>query len=261
MQAWHLAGLSCLLLDEEAAARVRSGGAAPAPRPSARPANNPADNPAARPAPNSSGAPAEPLAASAPARPRPTAPAPVSAPPAQSQSLARPAASAAPEPSLADWPRPWRDLMGRSKPAPLAWTYPELGADLLLSGNKQRSAALREMISRLRLPRGSSVFWPPQLPEELRAAQVDQAGQAGANIDYFRAGLNLLEVRCLIAFGPKALRGTSYEALPLKPFSEQLCDGRIVFSLPDFASLLALPNRLDKVVLFLNSVLSRFLRA
>jgi hypothetical protein len=134
-----------------------------------------------------------------------------------------------------------------------------LGEDLLLGGSKERSAALREMISRLRLPRGSSAFWPARLPGSLLPpAAARPAGPPAP--DYFRAGLKRLGVRFLIVFGQGALAGTAYEALPLKPFSEQLSDGRLILTLPDFSSLLAVPDRLDKVVFFLNSVLSRYLR-
>lgn len=251
LQSWHLAGLVCLLLDEDAASQVREAGSTAASRASAQPghAPRPADAPgpqqpvssfAATPSPDN----ASPLVSrsASPAREAP-----------QTATVSNPVV---PELAPAAWPGPWRELLDRMQPAPLAWTYPELGEDLLQAGNKERSAALREIISRLRLPRGSSTFWPARLP-----AQASSSTAGSPEADYFRAGLQQLDVRFLIVFGPGSLAGTTYEALQLKPFSEQLADGRLFLALPDFSSLLSVPGRLDKVVMFLDSVLSRFLRA
>ena len=238
LQAWHLAGLSCLLLDEPGATLVREAREMPGAR-SPVPAVEPVAGP--------------PRLRRAPAA---AATAGQATEPARSVVTDREAIVAVPidqADQVEFWPGPWRELLARMQPAPLAWTYPELGEDLLQSGNKERSAALREIISRLRLPRGSSTFWPTRLPEQERPDTPAP--------DYFRAGLQRLEVRFLIVFGPDALAGTAYEALKLTPFSEQLGDGRLILALPDFASLLAVPGRLDKVVLFLDSVLSKFLRA
>ena len=156
-----------------------------------------------------------------------------------------------------DWPGPWQRILEKVKPAPIAWSYAELGKDLLLASNPERSAALREIIAHLRLPKGSSTFWPACLPEGVAA----ETALKSAPQDFFRAGLDLLEVRFLVVFGPGALRGSVYGRLRLTPFSEQVSEGRLVLALPEFASLLAERSRLNKVISFLDSVFSRFLLA
>jgi hypothetical protein len=243
-QAWHLAGLASLLLDEAAASLVRQSEAAAGAR------TPPAAGRAGQAEPAIEQAAERMVERARPARP-------VAEPMAQALNPADGPATDPVDGSADDpdaWPDLWRGLLTRMQPAPLAWTYPELGDDLLLGGNQERSAALREMISRLRLPRGSSTFWPARLPDSLLPPAAGQPAP-----DYFRAGLKRLGVRFLIVFGPGTLAGTAYEALPLKPFSEQLSDGRLILTLPDFSSLLAVPDRLDKVVFFLHSVLSRYL--
>ncbi|MDL2316259.1 hypothetical protein LJC59_04185 [Desulfovibrio sp. OttesenSCG-928-A18] len=52
------------------------------------------------------------------------------------------------------------------RPAPIVWTYPELGADLTGTGSRERSDYLKRLIQALGLPKGSSSFWPLCLPQQ-----------------------------------------------------------------------------------------------
>jgi hypothetical protein len=154
----------------------------------------------------------------------------------------------------AQLPAAWRKILSKVRPAPIAWTYPELGHDLLLSGNAARSRALKELIQALNLAKGSSTFWPASLPDVPEGRKSDQPVSA----DIFRSGLDYLGVKYLIVFGEETLRGTSYEKLTLKPFAEQILNGRLLLPLPPFELLLKDNSWMEMVTRFLRSVLSTF---
>lgn len=91
-----------------------------------------------------------------------------------------PAASTGPASTTdpACWPAPWRQLIKKTRPAPLLWTYEELATDLLApdAASTARSGVLRGLISELSLPRGSSTFWPLSVSAALLSGSPDSQG-------------------------------------------------------------------------------------
>jgi hypothetical protein len=161
------------------------------------------------------------------------------------------------EPALL--PAAWQKIFAKVKPAPIAWTYPELGQDLLLQGDFRRSAVLKELIQSLHLKKGSSAFWPASLPDCAGEGNLDADNYTLPDgLDIFCAGLDYLGAKYLIVLGPDSLQGTAYARLTLKPFTGQIHNGRLILPLPSFDLLLADKMKLDTVTKFLRSILSNF---
>ena len=154
----------------------------------------------------------------------------------------------------ASLPAAWQSILQKVNPGPVVWIYPELGQDLRgLSGAEgaARSAALRSIIGSLKLKRGTNSFWPVSA----EGFEVSPAGRPERAL--FHGGLEHLGAKYLIVFGPSALRGTDFESLQLRPFSEQVCQGRMIIALPDFSELAADSAGLQSVSVFLHSIFSR----
>lgn len=168
------------------------------------------------------------------------------------------------------WPLPWQELFSRTRPAPVVWSYAELGVDLGIHPCKERSLLLRQLISHLHLPKGSSAFWPVWLPENHRGTSADnsslptaQEGEVltldcshNGSQDFFQAGLRLLNPRLVILLGQQAVALTG---LPLEislSFTQQVAGGILFVLLPDTAQLLATPALTDRTCLFLRSALA-----
>jgi hypothetical protein len=148
------------------------------------------------------------------------------------------------------------------------WTYAELGADLLLPGRgaDERSACLKDIIARLRLPRGTSCFWPFLLPEDdappgsgsLEHAPLDERpSEARPGLSpCFQEGVALLRPRIIIIFGDDA-QAADELGLSLRSFYTQEVRGGVMFLLlPGFSYILAEQRRRDRVVTFLRGALS-----
>jgi hypothetical protein len=294
LQAWHDAGLSCLLLEEPlrdwlaalpvgaepqvSTARERSAVAGAQIVPANRPSANVADNQATvahRTMPQSGEQTAQSQHDIRPERQINVA----------SEKMTTTGDLAAPEAAIKpttlgvhDLPEPWKRVLRKVGPAPIAWVYPELGQDLLLQADAGRGQALRGIIAGLQLKKGSSTFWPAALPASLSAPgdspeknhddRVCNANNTGANSpasscpssrDLFRFGLEHLGVKFLVVLGPQALEGTDYAHLLLRPFSEQIADGRLILALPGFAEILSGQAKLESITLFLRAVFSRYL--
>ena len=156
----------------------------------------------------------------------------------------------------ADWPERWQALFARTKPAPILWTYPELGIDLGGQGCAQRSACLRELIGKLQLPRGSSTFWPLCLDAEHSDAQAQTQGQVGI----FKGGMLLLAPKVVVLIGPRtaSLAGLAELGLDLHtPFTQQIVRGMLFVLLPQFPAMLENTSLADRACVFLRSALAR----
>lgn len=157
------------------------------------------------------------------------------------------------------FPAAWQKIFAKVKPAPIVWTYPELGQDLLLQGDLRRSTVLKELIQSLHLKKGSSAFWPASLPDSYGEGKPDAgSGTAPGELDIFCAGLDFLGAKYLIVLGSDSLRDTAYARLTLKPFTGQIHNGRLILPLPSFDLLLADKLKLETVTKFLRSILSNF---
>ncbi len=168
------------------------------------------------------------------------------------------AAVSAPPEDIQLWPAAWQALARRATSAPLVWTYPELGLDLLGQGSKERSAYLKKLISELALPRGTSAFWPLTLPETMpeTAPEIESEAAALSDSAFFQAGLQRIKPSTVVIFGAS---GVALTGLPLTlhvPFTQQIILGRLFVLLPDFVSLLQPQNEGSRPATYLRSITS-----
>lgn len=160
-----------------------------------------------------------------------------------------------------EWPEAWQVLLARTNPAPIVWTYAELGEDLSGNGDKERSACLRRLISSLRLPKGSSAFWPvrlaPFVGEDAPAShEADNAPRSTGEAEFFQAGLQRLAPKVVIMLGAPAMELSGLD-LPISiPFTQQIHKGVLYVLLPDFASLLGKAALQERAGVFLRAALS-----
>lgn len=160
---------------------------------------------------------------------------------------------AVPEPAL--WPGTWAVLRQRTAPAPLVWTYPELGEDLSGHGSKARGDCLRHLITRLALPKGSSAFWPLQLPGTSSGETAREPAQSGDAV-FFQAGLEYIAPSGVILLGSASIPLTG---LPLDlriPFTQQIVRGRMFVLLPAFAELLSGTEAVERAAVYLRTAFS-----
>ena len=193
-----------------------------------------------------------------------------------SQKSARPAKAAArgnvqarTDSALPDsraYPEAWRSLLERTNPAPILWTYAELGEDLAGRGDKERSACLRRLIGSLRLPKGSSVFWPARLasPDDGQSAAAPLNGEEsapGGASGFFQAGLRHLAPKVVIMLGASAVELSGLGLSLNVPFTQQIHGGILYVLLPDFNAILAKPPLEERAGVFLRTALSGLLLA
>ena len=94
-----------------------------------------------------------------------------------------------------DWPAPWDVYWSKAKPAPLVFTYAELGEDLGENPSPDRRRLLGALIGKLAWPKGTITFWPTRTP--------------GANPDptLFLRGVRRLGGRAVCCFGSSSIEG------------------------------------------------------
>ena len=257
LRPWYAAGVLHLWpdpdapdLEPEIAALLQSGPQASSSADAAAAPSFAAPNLAGA-APASSGFAGSPQASSAPsARPTGVPPAGEGRSTPSRTTAARPADARAsrPAPSAAAAKKPLpaltparQALVDRTSPAPVLWTYPELGVDLGGKGDPERSARLRGLIGALRLPKGTSCFWPLQLPEE---SPEEAPGQ-------FLAGLGRLRPRAVILLGDKSVPMCGAPITLTTPFTQVIHAGRLFLLLPGMTQLVAEPGLCAPCVEFL----------
>ncbi len=165
------------------------------------------------------------------------------APPASAQPIL-PSAAPGP-PALSPL---WQAMLAKTPAAPIAWTYAELGLDLGGAGSPERGRILRELIQRLRLPKGSSAFWPFKLR--------DENGAYAATPQMFQAGLDRLKPRALIFFGPADLTQAGFPNLDSLPYVQHMLAGRLLITLPDINALQTDTDKLNSVFAYLRTFLA-----
>lgn len=175
-------------------------------------------------------------------------------------------------PPVGAWPEDWQSLYHKTRPAPLVWTYQELGQDLLGEGNPQRSSLLKSLIQSLRLQKGTSTFWPLSLSSPLPASAAQQKAvspsltEANASGEkaiahspdayWFSAGVQLLQPKALLLFGIDAVRLTGTPLSLHLPFTQELHSGVLWILLPDFPALIASESLAQKTSTYLRTALS-----
>ncbi len=124
-----------------------------------------------------------------------------------------------------------QELLRHTPAAPLLWTYPELGPDLVGRGAPRRSACLRALIGGLSLPKGTSCFWPPALP--------DEGSEAPAQ---FLSGVALLRPKAIILFGAECLPMCGLPPVLNAPYTDAIITGRLALLLPSMVELSSLDS-------------------
>lgn len=142
-----------------------------------------------------------------------------------------------------DWPAIWLSFVEKVKAGrALLWTYPEAGQDLSGKGDKQRSDLVRKIITTLNLPAGSSNFWPHR--------SEPQVSKAEENL-YFLKGIDVLNPKFVLVFGPEALADINPEAKFVKHTYINF-KGRLLLILPSMDELYT-PSDLDVCLSFLST--------
>ncbi|MDR2123972.1 MAG: hypothetical protein LBP38_03185 [Desulfovibrio sp.] len=178
-------------------------------------------------------------------------------------------------PTAAQFSAPWRALLEKTQPAPLVWTYEELGCDLQGTPSAQRSHCLKALIAELRLPRGSSAFWPLCLPSPaagtgtaagadevknaVREGEVLSARTAGEGVDVcaeFVAGVGLLGAGAVLYFGTAAVLRSGFALTIRTPYTQQMAGGIQHILLPALSVLAEGAEQAEKAVTYLRSVLT-----
>lgn len=174
-----------------------------------------------------------------------------------------------PEPDFPDLlPGPWQDILTRTEPSPIIWTYSELGDDLTGHGDKERSACLRHIIRSLNLPKGTNAFWPVCLPQKSLPVDAEPTtsapgfanpiGNAGDSSQerFFLFGLRKLNPRIVILLGQQAVELSGLTLSLSTPFTQKIHKGVLYVLLPDFPTLLSKTVLRDQACVFLRSALS-----
>ncbi len=148
------------------------------------------------------------------------------------------------------WPKPWQELLQKTAPAPVVWTYWNLGEDLTGNASDERRAFLRKILGDLALPKGTNAFWP--------AAMSLQNGQEPmAHTQAFWSGVQMLKARAVVVMGQPATK--ALELPPdLRPFMQARHNGCFVVVLRDVDLLISEPHLYANVREFLRKSLAAF---
>ena len=163
-------------------------------------------------------------------------------------------------------PEPWQAMLSRTAPAPIIWTYAELGDDLAGRGDQERSACLRYIIGSLNLPKGSSAFWPVCLtrtvPDVALVPSPSSAAASSAGVceypdrRFFQYGLRKLSPKVVILLGIQAVELSGLAVSLSTPFTQKIYKGTLYVLLPDFHTLLSKTVLKEQACVFLRSALS-----
>ncbi len=152
-----------------------------------------------------------------------------------------------PLPSFETWPAPWRQAFAKTRPAPLVWTYHELGLDLAGLGSPGRGDFFRSLLAALHLPSGSSTFWPTAVPLPERHSPLTPLPEV------FQAGLHRLGPRAILFLGEQGITDAGFQLQPL--FQQYITQGRIVLHIPSLEALIADQEQRQVTISFLLSSL------
>ena len=149
------------------------------------------------------------------------------------------------------WPPLWQERMRVTSPAPVLWTYWELGTDFCGTPDAARRSLLQRLLKDMGHPAGTHKFWPCALP----AKQGDADLLADAAI--FWSGVRQLKARVIVAFGQQTFEAMGVPAIP--PLRvKRTSGGQRLISLYDVHTLVDNPAVYNPVVSFLRSHLRTF---
>lgn len=151
----------------------------------------------------------------------------------------------------ATWPEPWAGWFAKIVPAPVLWTYHELGADLTGIGRSpERSHFFKQLIGELRLPKGSSVFWPCAMPAMDETEELSLRSDAAI----FSSGLARLMPHVVVVFGKTALADIGL-AGKIQPLRQAMVEGKLVVCFPEINVLLHDQGQRSAAVSLIRAVL------
>ena len=146
------------------------------------------------------------------------------------------------------WPAPWLALKDR-RPLPqrplVLWSYAGLGEDLAGAPDEARKRVIVRMLTELKHPVGTHVFWPFALAGEAPSAEAS----------LFWSGVSLLDPRVLLLFGSDT-RDALNMPKTLLPFCQARVHGRLVIQLPRPQALAADESAFRQAQAFLARILS-----
>lgn len=144
------------------------------------------------------------------------------------------------------WPAAWLALRKRRPlpPRPLVvWTYTGLGDDLMGQADLARQKVIAKLITSLRHPGGTHVFWPYALP-----------GEAESDASLFWSGEALFRSRVLLLFGAESAAALGLDPnLPL--YAQHSVAGRRVIVMPPAQNLADDNGLFDRAFPFLERLL------
>lgn len=141
---------------------------------------------------------------------------------------------------LDQWPHAWKEQLQRIRRAIFAWTYLDLGNDLVKSNAQIKEAQefiqkrtargnfLRSLFQQLAFPAGSNCLWPVSLPATSGNSQLEH--------DLFWSGIEKLGCHGVIIFGSGASR-IAFPDKSLKPLSCFRAHGALTVILWDIDGL------------------------
>ena len=146
------------------------------------------------------------------------------------------------------WPASWIALKDR-RPLPqrplVLWTYAGLGEDLVGTPDEARRRVIVRMLTELRHPVGTHVFWPFSLADEGLSPEAS----------LFWSGVTLLDPRVILLFGSDTRDALSMPR-SLLPFCQERIHGRLVIQLPRPQALASDEFAFRQVQAFLARILS-----
>ena len=146
------------------------------------------------------------------------------------------------------WPAAWLALKDR-RPLPqrplVLWSYAGLGEDLAGTPDEARKRVIVRMLTELKHPVGTHVFWPFALAGETPSAEAS----------LFWSGVSFLDPRVLLLFGSDT-RDALNMPRTLLPFCQARVHGRLVIQLPRPQALAADESAFRQAQAFLARILS-----
>lgn len=146
------------------------------------------------------------------------------------------------------WPQGFQQHLNKLSPSPVLWCYEALGEDLFGHSDPARSNCLKNLIGKLQFPKGTSVFWPPSVPE---------CEDVALNKSILHQAIELLHPKLVITIGSgHVLHLLQGNREPI-PFTQRLYKGRMIVFLPDFPALISAPSLFNQSVLYLRAISSQ----
>ncbi len=155
----------------------------------------------------------------------------------------------------------WAELLRKTRPGRVAWTYSQLGADLLDSSQSsrqisnsapettlaQRRNLLKKFLQTLGHPSGTHTFWPYHLPANIYNTD---SGIPANELDFFWSGIAHLGCRYLIILGAESANAL-FPKQPMEAKMKFFRHGVMIYFIWDIEYMLKDKNIFESAVDFL----------